>query len=268
MAAPLVPFPDTWASTSHALHGYARVLGAIPRAHADPHPHWWHTGLRLDGDSLVTVPIGLPGGGDLSLGLTPLRHTAWLRASGRDDEAFPLDAGLTANDLASQIIARVTALGLPDAFDRPRFESSERHAYDRDAAVAYWQNLTTVERILERRRSEMDRPGAIHVWPHHFDMSFEWYGSRQIDADDGSSASAQINFGFNVLDEQYLYSSPWPFDDSLVSQPLPGAARWHTEGWTGSMLPFESLLDDPGWDTRALDYARAVFDAALPSLTR
>jgi len=267
VTTPLVPFPDSWATTSRALHGYACVLGAIPRAHAEPHPTWWHIGLQVDGDSLVTAPISLPGGGDLRLGLSPMRHLAWMRAAEFDEVGFPLDAGLSPNELASEVIGRATALGLADAYDRPRFESDARPAYDRGAATAYWQNLTTVARLLERRRDEMEGPGTVHVWPHHFDMSFEWYGSRQVDAGDGSSVSAQINFGFNVLDEQYLYSSPWPFDETLTRRPLPGAARWHTDGWTGSLLPFDALLGDPRWDELALGYARSVFEAALPTLT-
>jgi hypothetical protein len=263
----LVPFPDTWAGTAHALHGYARVIGAIPRAHADPQPNWWHIGLVIEGQSLVTVPVPLPGGQSLRLGMAPARHVAWMQTTGGEHADFPMDSGVSVNDFADQIFERVAALGRPGDYDRSRFASDESHPYDHDAVTTYWSNLTAIAGVFERRRAEMEgEPGPVHLWPHHFDLSFEWYGTRSIEGEDGTESPAQINLGFNVLDEQYLYSSPWPFDDSLTQTPLPGAARWHTEGWSGSMLPYETLVDRDDWDELVLEYARAVFSVSLPTL--
>ena len=266
MTTTLVPFPEAWPSTAQALHRYALVIGAVPRAHAEPQSHWWHVGLQIEGDALVTVAVSLPEGGTMRLGISPANHTAWVQTGGDRDE-FPLDAGLSPNDLADRVLGRAVAAGLADGYDRSRFASDERPSYDRKAAGAYWSNLLAVADVLERRRRELDSPGPIHVWPHHFDMSFEWYGTKQVDAGDGSLAPAQLNLGFNVMGEQYVYSTPWPFDESLLDRALPGDARWHTDGWTGSLLPFEALLADDTWDERVLDYSRAVFDAALPTLT-
>ncbi|HSM02803.1 MAG TPA: DUF5996 family protein [Acidimicrobiia bacterium] len=263
----LVPFPDTWNDTARVLHGYARVLGAVPRAHAEPQAHWWHVGLEIEGQSLVTAPVPLPGGGVLRLGMAPGRHTAWMQASKGFQADFPLDGGLSANELAEAVLGNAAELGLPDGYDRARFESDEVRPYDRGAAIAYWENLMMVAAVLDRRRDEMSDPGGIHIWPHHFDMSFEWYGSRQVEGEDGSTSPAQINLGFNVLDDPYLYSSPWPFDEGLLDEALPGKARWHTDGWTGSMLPFEALLGQSDWEERVLEYARAVYRVSLPGLT-
>ena len=267
MATPLAPFPPSWASTSLALHDYARVAGAIPRAHAKPHPHWWHVGLVIEGDALVTEAISLPGGGTLRLGVSPPGSTLWMRTTSGFHADFPLDAGPTANDLAARVLASAGALGLADDYDRSRFASDERHAYDPQAAAAYWHNLTAVASVFEQRRAEMVDAGPLHVWPHHFDASFEWYGTRRVPDDEGGDAPAQINLGLNVLGEQYIYSSPWPFDEALLGEPLPAPGRWHTEGWTGSVLPFEAIVGDDAWDERVLEFARAVFAAARPTLT-
>jgi hypothetical protein len=263
----LVPFPDTWAGTARALHEYSRVIGAIPRAHADPQPNWWHIGLIIEGQSLVTVPVPLPDGGSLRLGMAPARHMAWMQTTGDEHAEFAMDAGVAANDFADQLFGRVAALGLAGDYDRSRFASDESHPYDREAATAYWGNLTAIAGVLERRRAEMEgEPGPVHLWTHHFDLSFEWYGTRSIEGEDGTDSLGQINLGFNVLDEQYLYSSPWPFDDSLTGAPLPGPARWHTEGWNGSMVPYEALVGRIDWEEFVLEYARAVFTAARPTI--
>jgi len=268
LTTPLVEFPDTWAGTARALHAYARVLGAVPRAHAEPQAHWWHVGLEIEGAALVTAPVPLSGGGVLRLGMAPASHTAWMQTTKGFRTDFPLDAGLSANDLADAVLAHASSLGLPDEYDRSRFDSDESHPYDPGAARAYWENLTAVAAVFERRRDELEgEPGRIHVWPHHFDMSFECYGSRQVENEDGTTSPAQINLGFNVLDEQYLYSSPWPLDEALLEQSLPGPGRWHTDGWRGSMLPFDALLGEQDWEERVLEYAREVFRLGLPSLT-
>lgn len=267
MATQLVPFPDTWADTARALHGYARVLGVVPRAHAEPQANWWHVGLEIEGQSLVTAPIPLPGGGVLRLGMAPGSHKAWMRNTKGAPMEFPLDAGFSANDLAERILEQTAGFGLPDEYDRSRFDSDEVHPYDPEAASAYWNNLAAVADVLERRRDEMEgEPGPIHVWPHHFDMSFEWYGSRQVENEDGSKSPAQINVGFNVIDEIYVYSTPWPFDEALLDESLPGEARWHTDGWTGSMMPFEALLGREDWEESVLDYTRKVFRVSRPGL--
>ena len=49
----------------------------------------------------------------------------------------------------------------------------------------------------------------------------------------------------------YFYANPWPFDaDKLVKQTLPGGARWHQEGWQGTMLPYADVVGDPEAEDR------------------
>jgi hypothetical protein len=263
----IVSFPPTWPDTARALHGYAAVLGAVPRAHADPHPRWWHVGLVLGEGRLETERVALPDGGYLRLGLAPAEHLAWIEGAHGSRVELPLDAGMSADDFADRVFSEAAAAGLGDSYDRSSFASDDTPAYDRAASETYWANLMAVHSVLQRRRDEMDDPGEIHVWPHHFDMSFEWYGTRTVAGEDGSSHPAQINLGFNVLGDQYVYSSPWPFDEALLEERLTPPGSWHTEGWTGAMLPFAALLDDESWDERILTFAREVYAAGLPLLT-
>ena len=264
----LVPFPDSWATTRKALHGYLLALAAIPRAHAAPRPHWWHVGLEVRPNGLVTSPVGLPDGGSLTLGMDPGRHIAWLdTATGIHDE-FPLDSGATASEFGEKVLRAAIALGVADTFDRERFASGDDPGYDRAAAEVAWQTITAVHGVFGQHRSTLDGdPGPIHVWPHGFDMSFEWFGSKLTIGEDGSKAPAQLNLGFYPGEEQpYFYSNPWPFDGRLVGTPLPSGAEWYTEGWNGTLLSYESLLGDEDWAGRLLDYAAAVHRIARPTL--
>jgi hypothetical protein len=47
---------------------------------------------------------------------------------------------------------------------------------------------------------------------------------------------------------------------------LPEGARWFTESWQGTILPYDELAGDPNAENRLKEYARAVFDIALPTL--
>ena len=65
----------------------------------------------------------------------------------------------------------------------------------------------------------------------------------------------------------YFYSNPWPFEaEKLTNHSLPEGARWFTESWQGTILPYDELAGDPNAENRLKEYARAVFDIALPTL--
>ncbi len=82
-----------------------------------------------------------------------------------------------------------------------------------------------------------------------------------------SEMPAQLNFGFYPAGRAYFYSNPWPFDaEALTAAPLPGPAAWHTEGWEGSILYYDELLEMDDTPQKLLEYARAVHDVAAPTL--
>ena len=262
---PLHPFPPSWADTRATLHGYLLALGAVPRAHAAPQPHWRHVGLRIAEEGFLTAPVTLPDGRALSLGLNPRDHVAWIDAGARHE--IRLDTGITASDFGDEVLGEVVDLGLADDFDRDRYRSDAPSRYDRDAAGLFWGVLRSVQTVFERYRDGLDRdPGPVLMWPHHFDMSFEWYGSKSIPGEGGSESPSQLNLGFYPGDEQYFYSNPWPFDDSLIGTALPDGAAWHTDDWQGTILPYDALAGDPAWRERLQDYAAAVHRVARPTL--
>jgi hypothetical protein len=104
------------------------------------------------------------------------------------------------------------------------------------------------------------------VWPYGFDLAFEWFGARS-ETYDGEELPAQLNLGFYPAGDPYFYSNPWPFDESLPGIPLPHGAAWHTEGFQGTMLPYHAVQSKADAADRLAEYARAVFDAAAPTLS-
>ncbi len=127
--------------------------------------------------------------------------------------------------------------------------------------------LTKASIVFEGRRVGLDGPvSPVQLWPHGFDVSFEWFGTRTEEYE-GEALPAQLNLGFYPKDRAYFYSNPWPFDESLPSTPLPHGAEWHTEGWQGTILYYDQLVGDPAGPAKVEEYARAVYEAAAPTLT-
>jgi hypothetical protein len=266
MDAILARFSPAWPATRHLLHGFATALALVPRRYAAPHPRWWHVGLTIGPEGATTVPVPLPGGGVLVLRLDLVRHvgSALLPEGERviaDLRYHPVDRFL------SELGHLVDSLGLPIDSAMP-VEFAGAGPYDEGAAASAGRTLSAVARALEHHAAS--RPGAtgpVHLWPHNFDLSTEWFPHRGTVADRKARDEPRITLGFDpAATDQYFYSSPWPFTPTLLDQPLPEGATWHTEGWTGAILPFETVADGPDGLDRVARFAEAVERIAAPTL--
>jgi hypothetical protein len=98
----------------------------------------------------------------------------------------------------------------------------------------------------------------------------EWFGTRTVTYEEHGQlqeSPSQLNLGFYPGQPIYFYSNPFPFaGEQLLDKELPAGARWHTEGWQGTMLPYSELLDDDNAETRLRHFARRVYELALPTL--
>ena len=268
--APFPQLPNDWEATRATLHAYARALGAIPRQHAPSHPQWWHASLKLDDKGLRTDDIALPDGRTLIGRMRFNEHTITLDVAD-SSTSFAMTAGLTGTEMADALIAEAAELGLGDGYDRSKFDSDEARDYEPDHAVTFWEALRTVGSVFQARHTSLEGPlSPVQVWPHGFDLSFEWFGTKvERHEEDGEMTElpAQLNLGFYPAGDAYFYSNPWPFDAALVSAPLPHGAEWHTEGWQGSMMPYAALAGDTAGPSKLAEYATAVHAVAAPTLS-
>jgi hypothetical protein len=264
--------PTEGEPTRATLHAYAHAVAALPRAHAVPHPSWWHISLKVRPDGFVTEAMSLPAGGAAFVRMDPRKHLITFETSSGESRAFPMNAGLTATQMGDALIAAGIEFGLSGDCDRERFENDDPRPYDETDAQALFQAFVAADALLTVHRNRIGgRVGPIQLWPHGFDLAFEWFGTRSVISDEGGvpvEQPAQLNLGFYPAGDAYFYSNPWPFDaDALMKVQLPGNARWHTEGWEGSILAYADAVDRADGVDRFLDYAAAVFAAAAPSLT-
>jgi Family of unknown function (DUF5996) len=269
--AALPPMPQNWEDTRATLHAYAKAVTALPRVHATPHPRWWHIALTVEPGGFITETFSLPDGERATVRMDLGAHEVVLRTSDGRSWAWPMGEGLTATELGDALIDTARALGLEGDYSRERFENDDPRPYDPVAAKAFYAVIEAVAATFAEHRGTLEgNVGPIHMWPGGFDLSFEWFGTRMVQVEEGGKLveyPAQLNLGFYPAGDPYFYSNPWPFDiEGLTENQLPEGSEWYVEDWEGARLRYAELNDDPMATERLLRYAAAVFEFAAPSL--
>jgi len=267
---------SNWAPTRDTLSHYATAVGVVPRALSEPHPKWWHISLKVQEHGAATDPIPHPksSGVTFQLLMNLSTHTVDISTSEADTRSLSMTEGLSSTEFGDRLISMLDELGIEAEFEREKFENDDPRSYDPLAASAFGEILFKSAQVLEHHRSGLSgETGPLQLWPHNFDLAFEWFGKRLIPHGEGADAQeipAQINFGLAPGDssheETYFYSNPWPFEESLVDHKLPGSARWFTGSWQGTLLPYKDIVGDEAGEEVLAAYFRAVYDIASPLL--
>lgn len=264
----------SWTPTRDTLHAYSRVLGAVRGRLSPAHPRWWHLSLQVVPRGLTTGPIRPSAEEpDLQITLDLSQSQAIVECPGEPTAELDLERAPTTKDLHDWISSHIESSTTETESGSQPFGDVEPRTYEPVAARAYLGAALQTQEIFEQVRSSITGElGPVQLWPHHFDLAFEWFGTRQVSYEaDGEprEAQAQIGFGFSTGDEShpeaYFYANPWPFDESLTGHPLPSPASWHTEGWQGTLLPYSAVISAPGGLLREL--CLAVHRAAAPLLS-
>ena len=270
MSQPIFPKLGNWEPTRQTLHWYSRAVSAIPRAHAVPHPKWWHTSLKVVPDGLITEKVSLPDGRKLWLKLDLRRHGVIIVVNSEVLYEFSITEGLTSSSFADQLLSATADLGLDGPYQRKKFENGDPREYNPAAAERFLTALVNADRIFNNHKEKLSGDvSPVQFWPHGFDLSVEWFGTR-VKIYEGVENPSQLNLGFypgNAETAPYFYSNPWPFEgDILLDKPLPPGASWHAAGWEGTILPYEEVVEDDQAEARLVAYAQRVFDLSSPTL--
>ena len=264
-----------WAPTRDTLSLYAAAVGVVPRALSDPHPQWWHISLKVNEQGAATDPIPLPefAGATFQLSMNLRAHTVDVSTSKGEVRSLSMTEGLSSTEFGNCLLSMLGDLRIEAEFERMKYENDEPRIYDTQAAGRYLDILLKTARVLGHHKSNLDgKTGPIQLWPHNFDLAFEWFGTLPVPHGDDGELPSQINFGLAPGDssheEAYFYSNPWPFQDSLTDRELPDGARWFTESWQGTLLPYADIASDDAGEVKLLTFYEAVNDLASPLLIK
>jgi hypothetical protein len=255
---------DEWRSTRDSLHANAAILGAIRRAMTPPRKHWWHITLQASvrGLTTTTIPAGERA---LELVLNPFKQCIDVELSDGQSAALDL-TGRSQATAMQRLLSVLQDVGV-DVPELPLKDWDDTVlVYDRAAAMQFWQALTQIEAVFQEFKGGLrQETGPIHLFPHHFDLSVNWFSGRHIpgaDPDDAENADEQMNFGFVTGDssvrDAYFYVTAYPEPDGFTEFILPDGAYWHTDGFVAAVLPYEELAGDDQAGFRLLSFLRTV----------
>lgn len=239
-----LPALMNWESTRDALHQAAQVLNAIKVPSVPRQSNFLHHSLHVEPTGLHTGPLSFGGTLQLNFGVSgplipdyPQIH--WSRG---DSESFtvPLSAD-TQKTLLAATLKGLADYGVQVTPRLDEIQHDKPFQIDAGQAVDYARVLNRVYTAMARFRGHLaGTMTPLVVWPHHFDLSMLYFVSGSDEHSD-----PHLNFGFAPespgLPRPYFYVYAYPMPESLLHTPLPEPAHWHTTGWTGVVLPYDSI---------------------------
>jgi hypothetical protein len=267
---PTIPLADLQ-PTRDILQNYAKVLGKIRRALTPPQKHWWHISLRVVPNGLTTTAIPISSADEATcemiLNLQPFPEITMATSHGQT-WAMPL-TGQSVSEFCDTVLVILTKWGVEVDIDRSPFTDATPATLDPTAAQRYCQALVNIDQVFKQFKAELPgETGPVQLWPHHFDLAMLWFSGRKVPGVDPANeeyADEQMNFGFSTGDEgisnPYFYAIAYPWPEAIVTAPLPSGAIWHTQGWKGALLMYDSLVESDKPAEKLLAYLRAVYQA-------
>ena len=236
--------------------------------HMPKSKHWWHITLNVSARGLTTTPFPIAGR-TLELTLDLATHRLVIDSSDGWSIALPL-AAQSAAGMCRRITAMLDAAGIglePDLL--AAFDSDETLPYDIEAVRRFHQVINWVDTAFKTFKGGLrEETSPVQIFPHHMDLAMNWFSGRLvpgIDPADEENADEQMNFGFVTGDgsipDAYFYATAYPAPDGWTDLALPEGAYWHTEGWTGAVLPYRGSA---GIGPAARAVARLSSDPAGP----
>jgi hypothetical protein len=267
-------FPELTASsivaTRNALHAYARVLGDWLKQCRLKRKHWWHASLRPSLNGLTTGVIYADIDFELELNLRD--GLLQVRTSTGEQLSEKLN-GQPAAELADHMERFLVANGIDEQRISGRKDSvvstAAHPGYSAQHARDIIQVINSVSSVMDTFRAGIrEETSPIQLWPHHFDLSLLWLPGEKIAGQDPANeeyADKQMNFGFTFGDEgipePYFYVTAYPLPDALPNTQLPAGTSWHSEGFNGAVLLYQTLAEHSDPDTYLLALWRELLSA-------
>lgn len=246
-----LPLLQHWDATKNGLHRAAQVIGAFRKAYSPKLPNALHLALYIRRFGLTTGALSF-GQIDLFLAAGEVHVTV-------GDELWDIDLkGHSPKSLRAALVNGLKQHGIQGEMaaneDETPFQVDGQQAADYTAAL--WKISGG---LRELRADWLGAVTPLVVWPHGFDASQLWFPGGDPD----EHQQAHLNFGFSPgsagLPRPYVYAYASPLPDGLTGSSLPPLARWHTQGWTGVVIDYDTLARTDSPEAELVDTLRGVY---------
>jgi hypothetical protein len=240
--------------TTRSLHNAAKILSSLRMVHLQHHPLYLEQGLFPTPSGLTSGV--LPSGAEVFLDFN--RVAMVYHAPEGYEMVIPL-VGETQVSAAQKLfeVGKFGEVAEVDAALRAKFTEIPRDYIGFDFETPFSIDptvsrhfgealyaITTGIALFKSRLTGAMTP--IIVWPGGFDLSTLIFTGTALD-----ESQFHLNFGFapysRGIDYPYVYAYTHPTPEGLTTRTLPSPAHWHTEGWTGVVIPYEEIAkhNDP-----------------------
>jgi hypothetical protein len=281
-----LPPLSNWDDTAHGLHKVALLLGVLRVLAYDPAPNYLELAMKIRPDGLSTDV--LPGGGEVVLDFAQAaliyrpvsgsRQVISLVNKSQSEVFAALLAAAEVSEFKSVLggISGATLIerALNAARARAKYSLAKNEEYSDEAplridprvSAEYGRALYTVFTAVARFRAHLSgHMTPVVVWPEHFDLSTLWFHPENTAMD---ANNAHMNFGFAPfspgLERPYLYAYAYPYPNDYMVPPLPEGANWHTEGWTGVIVPYDAIAGQHEAEAFIEGMCAGIFKALRP----
>ena len=245
---------ENWLDTRDIIHQYARIIGKIRGFYMPKSKHWWHITLTVNARGLTTTPFPIEGR-IIEIELDFVSHKLSLFSDNGWHAGIPF-TGNNPSGICSHITQTLRSQNVElDEQLLDCFTDDAALTYDPNAADRFRRTLSWIDLVFRTFKGGLrEETSPVQLFPHHLDIAMNWFSGRRIpgvDPDDEENSDEQMNFGFvtgdSSINEAYFYATAYPAPKNWGNLDLPQDAYWHTEGWTGAILPYAVLTeaDDP-----------------------
>ena len=238
--------------TLNALHTYTLVLGDWLSSCLPRRKHWWQLTVQpsIKGISTGLVQAGIDFELEIELAQDRLRG----QVAGGEEFSEPL-SGRPAKELAERVQVFLLENGIdPDLIPTDKGRERDTQAtpnYSVEIAASLGSSMRSVKAAFSTFQAGIrEETSPVQIWPHHFDLGMLWLPGAKVagqDPENEEYSDKSMNFGFTFGDEgipePYFYITAYPLPEAFPGLSLPAGTKWHTQGFSGAVLPYRSLLE-------------------------
>ena len=274
-----------WRDTAVTLQLWTQIVGKVRLGLAPWVNHGWQVALYVTVRGLGTSPI--PFGSDiLEIEFDFIQHRLLMSTSRGEQRILALEPRPVA-DFYQRVRGFLAELGVavslhempnevPDPI--PFSKDYAHHAYDPQAAQAFWRVLVQADRLFKRFRSGfLGKVSPVHFFWGSFDLAVTRFSGRPAPPHPGGVPGLPDSVAREAYSHEVSSAGFWPGNDAFPTAAFysyaypepPGyrngtvSAGGHFDAKLGEfILPYDTVRTAADPDAQILDFLSTTYDAA------
>jgi hypothetical protein len=230
--------------TRDYMQDISRIIVQAQRTYAIEQEHYWHMGLLIDGQKIVSQELtGEVAQKKFMINFAiHLFHTPWgtINIEGKSPEEVFIEL----NDLSDIELSK------------PEFSSSDTTSYVVEYAESIMSMFAQINETLVAVKSKTTTltTSPILLYPHHFDLSLVTF----LTDDDEHQFAIGVSTGDAAIEEPYLYILTGPYHAAIVGLDRPDFMKLESKPFKGLSASISSIIESADADSQIIDFHAAI----------